>query len=251
MQRSLRYLVLALLGAILFRYACFAAMTVVAVWNEARPASPALPDLIMDHVVTQEWIYRVNLWVWFLAYVPGGLILLALAPFRFCRYMVTCGLLSLVRAVCITLTGLGPLQGVDLHAGMDWHAQLQAIGRILNPLSALAPRDSHHEILTKDLFFSGHVATTFLLLLYVWPIRRLRWFVVALHVAVVAIVALSRLHYSIDIVAAYAFTFAVFTLREGRPSAGLMTSDLGAGWPARTAKRERTRDREEEPVEVG
>ena len=35
------------------------------------------------------------------------------------------------------------------------------------------------KLLTKDLFFSGHTATTFLLLLYLWPHRRLRWLALA------------------------------------------------------------------------
>jgi hypothetical protein len=74
--------------------------------------------------------------------------------------------------------------------------------------------------LTKDLFFSGHTATTFLIVLYAWPARRLRWIALAGHVVVVLSVFLSHLHYAIDVAAAYAFTFAIFALREGWPPGG-------------------------------
>ena len=72
--------------------------------------------------------------------------------------------------------------------------------------------------LTKDLFFSGHTATTFLLLLYVWDRPRLRWLALAGHVLVVASVFLAHLHYTIDVAGAYAVTFALFALREGWPA---------------------------------
>ncbi len=69
--------------------------------------------------------------------------------------------------------------------------------------------------LTKDLFFSGHTATTFLLVLYLWRFPRLRAPALAGHVLVVASVFLSHLHYAIDVAGAYAVAFAIFALREG------------------------------------
>lgn len=71
-----------------------------------------------------------------------------------------------------------------------------------------------HAYLTKDLFFSGHTATTFLLLLYLWHRRRLRWVALAAHAIVVATVILAHLHYSIDIVGAWAITYCIFAWRE-------------------------------------
>jgi membrane-associated phospholipid phosphatase len=68
--------------------------------------------------------------------------------------------------------------------------------------------------LTKDLFFSGHTATTLLLLLYAWRDPPLRWAMLVGHVAVVASVFFSHLHYTIDVVGAYAITFSLFVLRE-------------------------------------
>ena len=69
--------------------------------------------------------------------------------------------------------------------------------------------------LTKDLFFSGHTATTFVLLLYLWRFPRLRVPATVAHVAVVASVLFSHLHYAIDVAGAYAVAFSIFVLREG------------------------------------
>ncbi|HET7823855.1 MAG TPA: phosphatase PAP2-related protein, partial [Anaeromyxobacter sp.] len=87
---------------------------------------------------------------------------------------------------------------------------------LLSPWQVFA-KDAMAAYLTKDLFFSGHTATTFLLLLYLWPSRRLRWAALAGHVLVVLSVFLSHLHYTIDVLGAYAVALAVFALREGWP----------------------------------
>jgi hypothetical protein len=72
-----------------------------------------------------------------------------------------------------------------------------------------------HTYLTKDLFFSGHTATTLLLLLYVWRYPRLRAWMLVGHLLVVVSVFLAHLHYTIDVVGAYAVTFSLFVLCEG------------------------------------
>ena len=119
---------------------------------------------------------------------------------RWCRFVVTGGWVSLLRGLCIAATGLGPVRP-------DALSPLDAQG---NPL-----------YLTKDCFFSGHTATTFLLLLYVWRFPRLRACVLALHVLVVLSVFLARLHYTIDVVGAYAVVLSIFFLREGDVSRAL------------------------------
>jgi membrane-associated phospholipid phosphatase len=73
--------------------------------------------------------------------------------------------------------------------------------------------------LTKDLFFSGHAATTFLLMLYLWRRPGLRALALAAHLLAVATVLLSRIHYAIDVVGAWGVTFAIYAAREWRPSA--------------------------------
>jgi hypothetical protein len=142
-----------------------------------------------------------------------ALVLLARDTPRFCRYMVSSGLLSLLRGVCILATGLGPVHEPDVNAGMDLARRWQAFLDILSPLGVFG-RHSANVYLTKDLFFSGHTATTALLLLYVWPFRGLRAWMLLGHVLVVASVFLSHLHYTIDVLGAYAVTFSLFCARE-------------------------------------
>lgn len=200
-------------GSLLFRWACFLAMTWMALLAESRPA-PHLPDAVVDAVPYVPWVDRVNYVAWLLAYVPVALGLLWEDAPRFVRYMVTAGGLALLRGACILATGLGPVRGPDVNAGMDPATRWAAFLEVASPVGVFG-RGAAHVYLTKDLFFSGHTATTFLLLLYAWRFPRLRWPMLAGHVVVVASVFLSHLHYTIDVVGAYALTFSLFVLREG------------------------------------
>ena len=208
-------------GALLFRYLCFVLMLALSLWAEARPA-PHLPDLLMDNLPYVSLVDRYNHILLTLAYIPLALLLLAVDVRRFVRYNITSGLLSLVRGACIAATGLGPVRGPDLHAGMFFTSGrpgklfFQALLELSTP-SGLFVKDAAHVYLTKDLFFSGHTGVTFLLLLYMWPLPRLRRVMLVGHIAVVASVLLSHLHYTIDIVGAYAIAFSLYALREGWP----------------------------------
>ncbi len=184
---------------------------------EGRPA-PHLPDLLIDRIPYLPWVDRWNNWILFWSYVPLSLALLFLSPGRYCRYTVTSGLVSLLRGGCILLTGLGPVRGADVNAGLPLPTLIQALPELISP-GGLLLRDAPHLYMTKDLFFSGHTAVTFLLLLYFWgwPDRRMRVLALVGHVVVVGSVFLAHLHYSIDVVGAYAIAFSIFVLREGWP----------------------------------
>ncbi|MHC4473622.1 MAG: phosphatase PAP2-related protein [Planctomycetota bacterium] len=212
-------------SATLFRYACFAVMVWLTLLAESRPAPGRLPDLVLEHVPYVAFVDRWNYHLWLACYIPLGAVLLGLDPRRFIRFMVTGGVLSVVRGVCILLTGLGPVHLPDANPARlaEPGVTTRAFFEIVDPTGVFF-RDSAHIYLTKDLFFSGHVATTFLLLLYVWPYRRLRRAMFVLHAIVVASVFLSHLHYTIDVVGAWAIAFALFVLREGRPGAILRGS---------------------------
>lgn len=212
-------------AAVLFRYVCFVAMIALSLWAESRPA-PHLPDLLIDRIPYVESVDRYNYWLLAAGYVPMAVWLLVRDPKRFCRYCVSAGLLSLLRGVCIVVTGLGPVRGPDLHAGMfdrDPSLFARALLDMASPLGLLL-RDAPHVYLTKDLFFSGHTAATCLLLLYVWPFVTLRRLMLATHIAVVASVFFAHLHYTIDVIGAYAMALAMFALREGWPQ-GLRLHD--------------------------
>ncbi len=201
--------------ALLFRAGCYAAMTAAAVWNELRPA-PSVPDLLLAHVPYVAAVARTNYLLWLAAYLPLSLTLLWRAPRSFARYTVTAGLVSLARGATLLLTGLGPPDPATAGPGISGLDPVHAFLDLLSPWKVFA-KDAMAAYLTKDLFFSGHTATTFLLALYLWRFPRLRAAALVAHAAVVASVFLSHLHYAIDVAGAYAVGFAIYVLREGWP----------------------------------
>ena len=204
-----------LAGALAFRGACYAAMTALALANELR-AAPVLPDLVLERLPYVAWVDRANYVAWLVLYLPIACALLWLEPLRWARYMVTGGLVSLARGACIVLTTLGPPPSPRTRADLAGQDLVAVWLELVSPFAIFA-RDSLGVWLSQDLFFSGHAATTFLLLLYVWHLPALRALALAAHALVVLSVMLAHLHYSIDVVGAWAFTFALFALREWRP----------------------------------
>ncbi len=212
---ALRALWAPILGAAAFRYGCYAAMTALALWNERRPA-PTVPDAVLEALPYVDWVARANYALWLALYLPLALALLLSDPRRWIRYMVTGGLVSLARGATIALTGLGPPDPARAGPGIGGRGFLEAFGELVSPLGVFA-RGSLGAYLTKDLFFSGHAATTFLLFLYLRDRPGLRRIALLAHVLVVASVLLARIHYAIDVVGAWAVTFAIYALREGWP----------------------------------
>jgi hypothetical protein len=193
--------------ALAFRYACHAVMVALALVNEARPA-PALRDMVLDAIPRVQWIAVHNYQLWLAAYAPVALALWRRDRDAFVRFLWVGGLLSLLRGLTIPLTGLGPTWGPDVNAGLPAATLLDAWVAIVNPVSALLT-DAPHAYLTKDLFFSGHVSSTFLLWLYCRKDRVLGPVALAAHAFVVAVVFLAHLHYTIDVIGAWAITWCV------------------------------------------
>jgi PAP2 superfamily protein len=172
--------------ALLWRYACHAAMLYLSLLTEARPAP----------------------------HVPLALLLWRRDRAGFLRFLYLGGWLSLARGLCVGLTVLGPAYGPDVNAGLHGAALLHAWVALVNPFATLFG-NAAHVYLTKDMFFSGHASTTFLLWLYC---RRQPWLgaaALAAHLATVAVIFLSHLHYTIDVVGAWAITFSLYALVEG------------------------------------
>jgi len=65
--------------------------------------------------------------------------------------------------------------------------------------------------ITKDLFFSGHVATVCLLYL-VNPIKKLKWFYLVVAILVSLLIMIQRVHYSFDVLAAPFFAWIAYKL---------------------------------------
>jgi hypothetical protein len=198
-----------------FRASTYAVMTALALVNERRPA-PSLPDLVLERVAYVAWVDDVNYVAWLCAYLPLALALLWLEPRRWVRYMITGGLVSLARGLCVVLTTMGPPRPPHEAPALGGQGFGPALLSLLSPFGVFVD-GSARTYLTQDLFFSGHVATTFLLLLYLLDRKHLRLLALAAHLVTVAAVVLSHLHYSIDVVGAWGITFAIYALREWKP----------------------------------
>jgi hypothetical protein len=202
-------------GALAFRAACYAVMTALALWAEST-RGPVLHDAVLSRLPYVPWVDRVNYVAWLVVYLPLALVFLFTEPRRWVRYMITGGIVSLVRGVCIVATTLGAPDPAHAGAGLGGKSFFEAYIDLLSPIGVFA-HGSARAYLTQDLFFSGHAATTFLLVLYLWHRPWLRSLAIVAHIAMVAAVMLAHLHYSIDVLGAWAFTFAIFALREWRP----------------------------------
>jgi hypothetical protein len=182
----------------------------LAMVNEIRPAA-SFADPLLPLVPKSVWVADHNYLLWLLAYVPLNFALWAKDRRAFVHFLYVGGGLSLLRGLAILVTGLGPVEGPDVNAGLSAPEALAAWWQLVNPVSALTS-DAPHVYLTKDMFFSGHAATTLLLLLYCWPHPRLRWPALVAHLGVVAVVFLAHLHYTVDVVGAWVITGLVFWL---------------------------------------
>ncbi len=208
-------------------------MLLLSLLTEGRPA-PSLPDSVLAHVPRLPWLDAHNYLIWLCCYVPPALLLWRRDRQAFLHFLYLGGFLSLLRGVTVGLTGLGPVDGGDVNVGLHGQALLAAWLTLVNPLTSLFG-NAAHVYLTKDLFFSGHVSSTFLLWLYCRGDRgdrghrALSAMAFAGHAVSVALVFLCHLHYTIDVVGAWAITYALFAWAERRwPVGGTVGPDRAA-----------------------
>lgn len=64
-------------------------------------------------------------------------------------------------------------------------------------------------VLTKDLFFSGHTATLFILFLTASS-KRVKYFFLAATIAAAALLLLQHVHYTVDVISAPFFTYGCY-----------------------------------------
>ena len=198
--------------AFIWRYCCHSVMVLLSIFGEGIPAA-SLHDRVIAIVPLVPVIAKYNYHLWVLFYIPIAAWLWKTDRSRFVQFLYAGGVTSLLRGLCIFLTTLGPVNGRDINAGKPISELLHGWLQIINPFSALTT-NATHLYLTKDLFFSGHTASTFLLLLYCWKFPNLRITALVAHVLVVAVVFFSHLHYSIDVIGGWAVSFCVFIAAE-------------------------------------
>ncbi|MGA9115178.1 MAG: phosphatase PAP2-related protein [Bacteroidota bacterium] len=157
---------------------------------ESRPGTvPGDPVLALFHPVDLTWLTFALIYLSILA----GLAALAPRPALLVTALRSYTLMVLFRMAAMWLLPLDPPpQMIPLH----------------DPFVQLFAGDG--TILTRDLFFSGHTSTLFLLFL-VTPGRRLRRVLLACTVLVAASVIAQHVHYSVDVFVA---PFAAYGARR-------------------------------------
>ncbi len=117
-------------------------------------------------------------------------------PFLFLKAVQAYFLILIFRIITLTIFPLEPPEGIILLK--DPFIEHFFYGQVR---------------ITKDLFFSGHVATVCLLYL-VNPIKKLNWFYLSVFILVAVFIMLQRVHYSFDVLAAPLFAWISWRLAQ-------------------------------------
>src|SRR3989344_2803845 len=152
-------------------------------------ASP--PDLILDLIPSID----LNLlFIWGVLLIVGVMTayIFLFKISKFHVYLSHISLLMLTRSFAMCLTHLKvPENAVQIY----WPKFLQVIA------------------FKNDLFFSGHVAFTFIGFL-LFKESKIKWFFIISSIVMAATVLLMHVHYSIDVFSAYFITYGTFVMGE-------------------------------------
>jgi hypothetical protein len=175
-------LTLAILAAALF------SLTIFLNYIETRQGI-ILADPLIQHLkpINLTWLIFGLIYICLIV----AIINLAKYPRQLVLILQTYSFLVIVRMAAMYLVPLNPPP--DMISLNDPFVQYFGTGRLL----------------TKDLFFSGHTATLFLLFLFAGN-KTLKYMFLSCTIAVGISVLLQHVHYSIDVLAAPFFTYSCF-----------------------------------------
>jgi hypothetical protein len=171
--------------------ATLAALAALVKWVERRPGA-ILPDPVLAWLAPRDvtWPVFTLIYVGILLAV----FLLARSPVRLVMGVQAYVVMALLRMVVMWATPLDPPPGMIV---------------LEDPLVQVLGGAS--QALTRDLFFSGHTSTMFLLSLAV-PGRAAKAYFLASTVAVACLVLVQHVHYAVDVLAAPAFAYAAWKM---------------------------------------
>jgi hypothetical protein len=154
-------------------------------------ASNPVSDIILSNIRTYDvdgiFIFGTGLFLVVL------LLICLLRPQRMPYVFKSLGLFIFIRSLFISLTHIGPFPTQIYISPASFVSKFTFGG---------------------DLFFSGHVGVPFLMALIFWDNIFLRIMFVAFSVIAAVIVLLAHMHYSIDVLAAFFITFAIYRIAE-------------------------------------
>jgi len=152
-------------------------------------ATSSVQDIILDNlpVLNTGFVFVYGaLAMWFFV-----MVILVLNPRYLPFALKSIALLIVVRSIFTIMTHLGP------YPNMTTWPQNNLLGKFS---------------FGADFFFSGHTAFPFLISLILWHKIIFRWIFIFLSLFFATSVLLGRLHYSIDVFAAFFITFAVYEI---------------------------------------
>ncbi len=168
-----------------------AALATFVKWVERRPGV-VLPDPVLAMLQPRDVTWLTFALIY--AGIVGAVALLARRPRLLVAGVQAYAILALVRIAVMWATPLDPPPGM---IGLE------------DPLVERLGGAS--ESLTRDLFFSGHTSTLFLISLAV-PGRRARPFFLACTAAVAVCVLVQHVHYTVDVLAAPFFAYGAWRI---------------------------------------
>jgi len=163
-------------------------------WVEQRPGV-ILPDPVLSTIAARDLTWVTFTLVY--ASIATTVVLLLPRPRRLLLGLQAYMVLIVLRTLVMAVTPLAAPPG--MLALRDPFVRILGTG----------------EVLTQDLFFSGHTSTTFLLVLLA-PARTSRAFLLACTVAVACCVLWQHVHYTVDVLAAPPFAFAAYAIARAR-----------------------------------
>ena len=200
-DRGFRWRVLLTLPALV---ATLSALAALVKWVEQRPGA-VLADPVLALLAPRDvtWPIFTLIYVGILLAV----VRLVRTPVRLVLGMQAYVVMALLRIVVMWATPLDPPPGMIVLED----PLVQGFGGASHPL-------------TRDLFFSGHTSTMFLLFLAV-PGRAAKAFFLACTAGVAFLVLVQHVHYAVDVLAAPPFAYAAWRIaRKTWPSAGATPS---------------------------
>jgi hypothetical protein len=200
-DRGFRWPVLLTLPALV---ATLSALAALVKWVELRPGA-VLADPVLALLAPRDvtWPIFTLIYVGILL----AIVRLVRTPVRLVLGMQAYVVMALLRIVVMWATPLDPPPGMIVLED----PLVQGFGGASHPL-------------TRDLFFSGHTSTMFLLFLAV-PGRAAKAFFLACTAGVAFLVLVQHVHYAVDVLAAPPFAYAAWRIaRKTWPSAGTTPS---------------------------
>lgn len=171
--------------------ATLAALAALVKWVERRPGA-ILPDPVLAWLAPRDVTRPIFTLIY--AGILLAVFLLARSPVRLVMGVQAYVVMALLRIVVMWATPLDPPPGMII---------------LEDPLVQGFGGASH--ALTRDLFFSGHTSTMFLLFLAV-PGRSAKAYFLASTAAVACLVLVQHVHYAVDVLAAPPFAYAAWRI---------------------------------------